>query len=311
MNTGLRVVPESPADSQPLAAAAPSPTRPLFWSVRRELWENRSIWIAPLITAGVILFGFGIAAIDFPQRRRATLLLDPALQSAHIRMPYDVAMYMIMLTVLLVWLFYCQDALYGERRDRSILFWKSLPVSDLTTVLSKATIPLVVLPLVTFVVTVATQAALLLISNLVLRMNGLSPATEAQLPLLRSWPSLLYALIAMTLWDAPFYGWLLLVSAWARRAPLLWALVPMVAIAAIEKIVFQTNYFASILEYRGVGWAASAFASQPQKYLRMIDLLSPLTPGRFLGNPDLWIGLAVAAGFLAAAVRLRRYRAPL
>jgi len=311
MNTELRVVPESLTDSQTVAAAATSRTRPLFWSVRRELWENRSIWIAPLITAGVILFGFAIAAIDFPQRRRATLLLDPALQPARIQLPYDVAMYMIMLTALLLWLFYCLDALYGERRDRSILFWKSLPVSDLTTVLSKVTIPLVVLPLVAFVVTVATQAALLLISNLVLGMNGLSPATEAQLPLLRSWPSLLYAWIAMTVWDAPFYGWLLLVSASARRAPILWAVVPLVAIAAIERIVFQTNYFVSFLEYRSVGWAAAAFASRPHQYLRMIDLLSPLTPGRFLMNPDLWIGLLVTAGFLAAAVRLRRYRAPL
>ena len=59
-------------------------------------------------------------------------------------------------------MFYCLDALYGERRDRSILFWKSLPVSDLTTVLSKASIPIVVLPLLTFAVTVATQLIMLL-----------------------------------------------------------------------------------------------------------------------------------------------------
>ena len=133
-------------------------TRPFYWSVRRELWENRSIYIAPLIVAGLVLFGYAISAIGLPHRRRALLLLDPAKQRALVEQPYDVAAMMLMLTAFLVGVFYCLDALHGERRDRSILFWKSLPVSDLTTVLSKAIIPLVVLPaVITFVVAIVTQ----------------------------------------------------------------------------------------------------------------------------------------------------------
>ena len=83
---------------------------------------------------------------------RAASALDPAEQPAALAMPYSIAATLIIVTTLIVGGFYCLDALHGERRDRSILFWKSLPVSDLTTVLSKMTIPLVVLPLVAFAI---------------------------------------------------------------------------------------------------------------------------------------------------------------
>src|SRR5438067_10193484 len=110
-------------------------------------------------------------------------------------MPYDVALSMIMLTTMLVWLFYCLDTLYGERRDRSILFWKSLPVSDTTTVLSKTSIPVVVLPLLAFAITVATQFAMLLLSSAVLLGSGMSPGTLwSHLPLLHTWRMLFFHL---------------------------------------------------------------------------------------------------------------------
>src|SRR5213075_2204313 len=152
-------------------------TRPLYWSARRELWENRSIYIAPLIVAAVVLFGFLVSSIGMPERRQGVLLLDPAHQRAAIGMPYDVAAMMLIFTAFIVGVFYCLDALHGERRDRSILFWKSLPVSDLTTVLSKASVPLVILPLTIFVITVATQLIMLLLSSAVLLGSGQSVAT--------------------------------------------------------------------------------------------------------------------------------------
>jgi ABC-2 type transport system permease protein len=138
MNTQSNTVPESPLRSQTIAPAAMSATRPFYWSVRRELWENRSIYIAPLAVAAVELFGFLISTITLPHRMRAVLALDPAEQRAAINMPYDIAAFLIILTAFFVGVFFCLDALHGERRDRSILFWKSLPVSDRTTVLSKA-----------------------------------------------------------------------------------------------------------------------------------------------------------------------------
>ncbi len=315
MNTPANAVPGSPleshgTDAQRIAPAAMSATRPMYWSVRRELWENRSIYIAPLVATAVMLFGFLISLIGLPHRMRAALALDPSKQRAALAMPYDMAAGLIMLTALIVGVFYCLDALHGERRDRSILFWKSLPVSDLTTVLSKASIPLVVLPLLAFSITVATQLIMLLLSTAVLSASGVNVATLwTQLSFFQMSLGLFYHLLTVhVLWHAPIYAWLLLVSAWARRAAFLWAALPLLAIGVVEKIAFNTSYLAALLENRLSGGGVEAITAPGTLAM---DPMTHLTPGNFLISPGLWIGMIVAAAFLAAAVRLRRYRDPL
>ena len=226
MNIPSNTLPESPTDSQAVTPAAMAATRPLYWSIRRELWENRSIYIAPLAVAGVLLFGFLIATIG-----RAVATADPARMAAVLAEPNSLAEVVIMGTAFIVGVFYSLDALYGERRDRSILFWKSLPVSDLTTVLSKASIPLVVLPLFIFAIVVTMQLIMLLLSTAVLLMSGVNPATLwTHLPLFQMELVLLYGLIVLALSHAPIYAWLLLVSAWAKRTTFLWAFLPLLAI---------------------------------------------------------------------------------
>src|SRR5437773_3935220 len=311
MNTQSNTVPESSSDSQAITPAAMPATRPMYWSVRREVWENRSIYVIPLIVAAVQVFGFAITTIGLADRRRAVLLLDPAHQRAAIELPYDLAAMMMIFIVFIVGVFYCLDALHGERRDRSILFWKSLPVSDLTTVLSKATIPLVVLPLVAFAITVCVQVIMVLETSVVLIFHGMSPATTwAHVPFFQSWLVLLYGLGAIALWHAPIYGWLLLVSGWARRATFLWAVLPFIAIQIFEKITFGTSYFASLVNHRLFGFAPHAFGFHGERH-PTIDSLSQLTPGTYLSSAGLWLGLVFAAAFLAAAIRLRRYRGPI
>jgi ABC-2 type transport system permease protein len=281
----------------------------MYWSVRRELWESRSLYIAPLAVAALILVGFLISIINL-SRMLALSTLDPAEQRESLAMPYDFAAGLIMATTFIVALFYCLDALHGERSDRSVLFWKSLPVSDLTTVLSKASIPIVVLPLLTFTITVVTQWMMLLFSTAVLLVHGLSVATQwSHLSLIQLPMMLLYHLLTIhVLWYAPIYGWLLLVSGWARRAPFLWATLPLLAIGAVEKIAFNTSHFFAMLGYRLTGGPeGSAFTAGSMP----MDPHTQITPGRFLISPDLWIGLAITAAFLAAAVRLRRYREPM
>ena len=307
----MNTMSETSIDPQGIAPAAMSPTRPLYWSVWRELWENRSIYIAPLIVAAVQVFGFAISTIGLAERRRAVLLLEPAKQRAAIEMPYDLAAMMMIFTVFIVGVFYCLDALHGERRDRSILFWKSLPVSDLTTVLSKSIIPLVVLPLLAFAIIVCVQVIMLLETSVVLIFHGVSPATTwAYFPVFQNWLVLLYGLIAIALWHAPIYGWLLLVSGWARRATFLWAVLPLLAVCILERIAFNTSHFASLVKYRLMGFAPGAFDFNAHRSVA-IDSLTQLTPGRFLSTLGLWIGLVFAAAFLVAAVRLRRYRGPI
>ncbi|MDR3799749.1 MAG: ABC transporter permease [Terracidiphilus sp.] len=310
MNPQSNAMPEAPLDSQVPAPAVISATRRMYWSVRRELWESRSIYIAPLAVAALILVGFLISTVHLPDKMRGALALNPMQQHELIQQPYNFAALLIMGTTFIVAVFYCLDALYGERRDRSILFWKSLPVSDLTTVLSKASIPLVILPLVTFAITVVTQWIMLLLSTAVLLGSGVSVAPLwSHLPLWHMSLMLLYHLLAIHgLWYAPIFGWLLLVSGWARRAPFLWAGLPLLAIGVVEKIAFNTAHFAAMLGNRiggGSGGAASTAGSMS------MDSLTQLAPVQFLISPGLWIGLAITAAFLAAAVRLRRYREPI
>ena len=313
MNTPSNAMSEFPVDPQGIAPAAVAETRPLYWSVRRELWENRSIYIAPLVVAAVVLLGSLINMIGLPRKMQNLPAYDPAQQHAMVVRPLSMAPAPIILVTFLVGIFYSLDALHGERRDRSILFWKSLPVSDRTTVLSKASIPLVVLPLLGFALGLVTQLIILLLSTVVLLANGMSPAPLwAEFRWFQETLVMLYGLAVHTLWFAPLYGWLLLVSAWARRTPVLWAGLPLLAIAVVEKMAFNTAHFASLLRYRLTGAMTEAFALAPgHGGDGIIDRLAQLAPARFLSTPGLWIGLAVAAASLAAAVRLRRYREPL
>src|ERR1700681_3749097 len=167
MNTPLNAMPESPLSAQAVKPAVMSETRALYWSIRHELWENRSIYIAPLATAGVYLFGFLISLFWVPRSLRGMGAHESLPPVNVLALPYSHAAMLIILIAFLVGIFYSLAALHSERRDRSILFWKSLPVSDLTTVLSKASIPLLVLPLLTFTVTIVTQSIMVLINTAV------------------------------------------------------------------------------------------------------------------------------------------------
>jgi ABC-2 type transport system permease protein len=297
------------AETNSAPAARSTATQPMYWSVLRELWENKSIYIAPTIVSGVIVLGALISAGHLPERRRNAMLLDELRRRAAIELPYNIVALVLIVTAFIVGFFYCLDALYGERRDRSILFWKSLPVSDLTTVLSKAIVTLAILPVIIFAVIVVTQFILLLVSTAVLTPSGLAATSWENFNLLRESVVLFYALIVIALWHAPIYAWALLVSGIGRRATFLWAVLPPLALAIFEKITFNTSYIWSLLKDRLFGAGDTAFDFQMHRSIS-VDL-AQLTPGKFVATPGLWIGLVVAAGFIIAAVQLRRYRGPI
>jgi ABC-2 type transport system permease protein len=287
---------------------AVSAARAMYWSIRRELWENRSIYIGPVAAAVVFLFGFAINMIAM-RRRIGASLLDPAQQNDLLATRYEISASLIMGTALIVGIFYALDALYGERRDRSILFWKSLPVSDLSVVLSKLTIPLVILPLLSFAISLATQFIMLLLSSVILLGSGVNiAALWTEVSFFHVSLVLLYHLLTVHgLWYAPLYGWLLMVSAWAPRAPLIWAFLPPFVICGVEKVAFNTSHFLALLQERLVGPGDAMAPHSPPK-----DFMATLIPDlHFFSTPGLWIGLALAAVFLFAAVRLRRYQGPI
>ena len=276
--------------------------------MRRELWENRSIYIVPAVSATVLVVGHLVGTMILRLRMHGAWPSDPAQLHKLLGVHYDMAAAVIMGGVFLVGIFYSLDALYGERRDRSILFWKSMPVSDLSTVLAKVTIPLAILPLLSFIITVATQALMLLGSSLILMGSGLSETTLWSHSSLFHLPvMLLYHIVTVHgLWYAPIYGWLFFVSAWAPRAPFVWAFLPPFLIGAMEMAVFNSRHFFNLLLNRLTGPEAPAPPGSS-----MMDIMASLGPLQFLVLPGLWIGLAIAAAFLTAAVQMRRYRGPI
>jgi ABC-2 type transport system permease protein len=289
----------------------------LMWSVKRELWENRSIYIAPAVVGAVVLLSVVYSLARHPEGLVLLAGMDPETRPNMMSVPFSAAAAFVMMTSALVAVFYCLDALYGERKDRSILFWKSLPVSDTTTVLAKMAIPMVVLPAVTFAVIVATHLLMMVLGSLLMAAHGMSGGMLwRELPLVRIDLIVLYGVIVSALWYAPVYGWLLVVSSWAKRATLLWAVLPLFGISIVERLALGSDYFFQMLKYRMNGFWAPAFGSgmeQSGNAHRMHSSikLAQLTPGMFLATPGLWIGLVVAALFLAAVVQMRRYREPI
>src|SRR5947199_187812 len=176
-----------------------------YSSLQRELWESRSIYIAPVAVAGLFLFGFVINTVRLPQR-------------LGIEQPYD------FVALTHIWLMLFPHLMLGHG-----------------------------------------------------------------------------------LWYAPIYAWFLLVSAWARRAPLLWAVLPPVVVGAVEKAAFNTSHFAAIVQHRFVGGPSVGW---PPTGVSM-EAMTPFTLGELLGSPGLWIGFTVATAFLAAAIKLRRDRGPI
>ncbi|HVI07222.1 MAG TPA: ABC transporter permease [Candidatus Binatia bacterium] len=302
MNTPLNPEPEPRATASGVTPAALAATRPFYWSVRRELWEYRSIYLAPLAIGGVILIGYAFVLVGLPHAVRSAMTMNAQQQRDALAHPFQVSAGLIMAASFIVSFFYAIDTLYGERRDRSILFWKSMPVSDITTVLAKAFVLLVLLPMVSYVITALTEGIILLLSSAVIAANGLSVAAFwMQLMPIEGMRALLYHLISVhILWYAPFYCWLMLISAWSKRAPFLWALLPPFAVTIFERIVFHTAYVANFLTRRLAGGSDGGDMLDPE--MKMVV--------HFVLTPGLWFGLLFAAAFLVAAAQIRRYRGP-
>jgi ABC-2 type transport system permease protein len=285
--------------------------RPFFWSLRRELWENPAIWMAPLAIEGVVLLAQAFATLHHPGEMTRAAAAGSAKAAQSLNMPYAAAAGAVFVISFVVSLFYCASALHGERRDRSILFWKSLPVSDTTTVLSKAAIPLVVQPMIVLAVAIVTQLLMAGWTTVVLLATGTDPSLYwrfLHLPLI--WVMLPYGLVVNALWLAPLFAWFLLVSAWAKRMAFVWAVAPWLAAALFEFLAFRSRHVWNLIGSRifdgyGLAYTVGGQGKAP------ISKLADVDPMVVVGSPGLWAGLAFAAAFLTACVWLRRRHDPI
>jgi ABC-2 type transport system permease protein len=283
--------------------------------IRREFWEHRSLWITPLIVAGLLVltalpihignvFGDHAEQMARPDNRLGLFTF--------MVWGLTVPQYLVMTIVVN---FYFMDCLYLERKDRSILFWKSLPVSDATTVISKLLVGLVVVPLGVYVTAMVAGMLFQAIWAIRVAYGSLPNIAVAwdTVAWLKVQGLMLYGVIISMLWFAPLAAALLLVSAWARKNVFLWTTLPPVIAIIIERIAFGTRYLVHLLEYRTWGiWDALGVnptpAKGPGRVVSLADLFDNVSMGKAFLNIDLWLGLAVAAAFVFAAVRIRRYR---
>jgi ABC-2 type transport system permease protein len=280
--------------------------RPFYWSVRRELWEHSAIYLAPAAAAAVGLLGFLVSTLWLA---RSVTVAVP--KNDHLMMPYVFTAFAVMMIGFLVTIFYCLSALNGERRDRSIQFWKSLPVSDLTTVLAKVAVPMVVMPLVMLAVIIGAQFIMLVLSTIVVLLHGIDPGRLwARVDLRLMWTVLPYGLLVNALWMAPVYAWLLLVSGWAKRMAFVWALAPPLGLALFERLAFNSTHVIRFVIERVAGGFGEAFSVRGEGKAA-IDKFSDIDPLHTFFSPHIWGGLAVAGLLLAVIVRLRRSRDPI
>ena len=260
--------------------------------------------------AGLILLGSLIGTVKLSGHMRAISATDPNIQGGDLAHILSFLAYAIMATSVIVAVFYCLGALYNERRDRSILFWKSLPVSDVTAVAAKAAIPFAVVPAITIAVVVTLQVVLLAVSSIALLATGFDLASLlGQLPLLHMWLVLIYGQVVLALWYAPVYGWLMLVSAWSKKAPFLWAVLPPIGLMLLEKTALGTSTVAHAVGNRLWGGFSEGFDLE-----HGVDPMSgvvQLDPMKFLAAPGLWIGLVIGVALMAGAVWFRRNREPI
>ncbi|RCS30109.1 hypothetical protein DEO45_08560 [Rhodanobacter denitrificans] len=314
-----------------------------YWLLKRELWEHRGgfFW-APIITGGVFLllnlmgiitgevvgrkhgFNFAFGGTDSNLH-----LLDRALDKNSmdsVGAGLDMVMYSptLIIGVVLgfVAFFYCLGALYDDRRDRSLLFWKSLPITDTATVLSKVVTATVVAPLIAVAVGMLTGIVMLLMFAVTLSFHGvgvwhlllLSHPLQVMANLVGSVPLYL-------LWALPTVGWLMLCSAWARSKPFLWAVVLPVALGIVigwfnllGTIDLQNGWYWRNVVGRVLfsvfpgGWFTEVPHIGGSNPAEVLSTLSVTHTYAALASANVWIGVAAAAAMLAGAIWFRRWR---
>ncbi len=207
---------------------------------------------------------------------------------------------------------YLLDCLYADRKDRSVLFFKSMPISDLATVLSKLFVGIVAIPLVYFA---AADASALLMAFVISVRARLLFGSSLWRPELWMQQQVLWVYLMATsaLWYLPVVGWFMLVSAWAKRAVILQAILPPLAIMLIEQLFLRTHYVTLLLRDRLLGGTYAALhhpihwsLSEGEMTPGVWQLPDPLG---FLSSIDVWIGVLVGVLFIAGAVQLRMRRA--
>jgi ABC-2 type transport system permease protein len=292
--------------------------------IRRELWEHRSLFVTPAVLALLASLGTitGQASISaFDQMVDVAIIggtnLGENERAAMISALMTGVSGLIFIGMWFLTIFYPLDALYAERKDRSILFWRSIPCTDFETVLSKLLTVVLVIPLITFAAILVTHLVVLILWSIWLAVQGGSPGhlIWSAASFGANWLATIIFLFAAVLWASPLIGWFLFVSAFTKRAPFLMAFLPLVVLPMLEKILIGTSALGEAFSIRTLPYGLFRDVDPSTLFdednLALTGAISPLDLydlGGFVASPDLWLGIIVCGLFTTAAIYVRRYR---
>ena len=282
------------------------------WLIRREFWENRAIWMIPALFGGFLLLAALFTQANIPR------LTSPR-ESEEVAAAFLVvvgALFYLVMGVYSTW--YLLDCLYTDRKDRSILFWKSLPISDSTTVLCKLLIGMIIIPLVYFAAADATALIAAFILSIRARASIGSSLWNGDM----WWQAQvlwMYVLVTTAVWYLPVAGWLMLVSAWAKRAVMLWAVLPPLLLYILERLLFGTRMVGHIIMRRLTALPLVSFNGSKFHWTQdggVVDNAGSaapsvwhlINPSGFFSSAETWIGVAVGIALIVAAIQLRMRR---
>jgi ABC-2 type transport system permease protein len=285
----------------------------VIWLVRREFWENRAIWMIPAVIGGFMVLIALFGRVDL-------MSISPQMPVQAVGGGFLLAVgatFFAVMSIYSTW--YLLDCLYADRKDRSVLFWKSMPISDTTTVLSKLATALIVIPVVYFAGADLTTLIMAFIVSVrwSASIDGALWHANLWLQLQALW---LYMIATTALWYLPIAAYLLVVSAWAKRAVMLWSLLPPLTLVLAERWFFDGHVIADMLGERLLGYPAQAFRADPGSsswVATVVDNDTITTPtgiwgffnvGGFLSSAETWIGIAVGAALIVCAIQLRTRR---
>lgn len=295
--------------------------------IKRELWEHRAIFVTPIAIASIVTLGT-LAALMFAGEFEKELNLaifgaqnvaGEFERRAALTAFFGGTSWLFLLGLGVLTVFYTLDSLYAERKDKSILFWRSLPVTDAETVIAKLVTAMLVIPAIAIAGIIVTHLVNLVITSIWVASKGGDAGLLiwGSVPFFDNWMATVLVIYATAIWMSPFLGWFLFVSAWTKRAPFMIAFLPLVLVPLIEGIFLRSAHFAeavwgraAIIPLFDVGVDIEAFFEEESIRFseEMISLMAHIDLGRFFSSIDTWIGIVVCGLLTTAAIYVRRYR---
>lgn len=289
------------------------------WLIKREFWEHKGAFVWAPLVVGAMVFLLGATILFYGQDTSSAVI-----SKNFSAFTMGITTVPILFVTYCVSLFYLAATMYDERKDRSILFWKSLPISDAATVLSKAAMALIVAPALAYIIAIGFGLLLLM-------LFAVAPPFSGQV----SWGTLfdgvelvplflLGSIPVYALWALPTVGVLLLVSAWARSSPMRWVVsLPLVLGVCLSWLNHSFGFTDNMDWYWRVIISRGFLSNVPFSWLvlnpsiSLDSLRSPqgwenaartFSSWRQLTTANLWIGVAAGSAMLYAAIRIRRWK---